>query len=273
MRQILRNTLRRAQLKIGQVLGLKPQIEIARSRNTLIELGTDYGGWIIATSSQALKGTAICCGAGEDISFDAALANRFGLQVVVVDPTPRSIAHVEAVLARTGEPAAEEFVTGGHQPVGAYDLSQVEPGQIKLHKSALWTASENLRFFSPPNPSHVSHSISNWQNNYRSDTPFIEVEANTYGDILNAHGIDEVCILKLDIEGAELEVLPEILKSSVKPKQLLIEFDEALQFSSEATRKVQSMNDVINASGFKAVHVDNTGCNVTYLASELVEGP
>src|SRR3990167_849454 len=62
----------------------------------LMRLGTQYGGWIIP-KNHTLTGDSICylAGAGEDISFDCALAKQFGCNVRIVDPTPRAIRHFE----------------------------------------------------------------------------------------------------------------------------------------------------------------------------------
>jgi hypothetical protein len=38
--------------------------------------------------------------------------------------------------------------------------------------------------------------------------------------------IDHIDILKLDIEGAENQVIPSLLKKRIFPTQILVEFDE-----------------------------------------------
>jgi hypothetical protein len=45
-----------------------------------------------------------------------------------------------------------------------------------------------------------------------------------YESILSMLELQRVDVLKLDIEGAEIDVIPDILASSVLPKQLLTEF-------------------------------------------------
>jgi hypothetical protein len=60
----------------------------------LLRLGTAYGGWIIPVDA-GLTADSICycVGAGEDISFDCALVERFHCQVRVIEPTPRAVQH------------------------------------------------------------------------------------------------------------------------------------------------------------------------------------
>src|SRR5712692_3232196 len=66
------------------------------SSEELLRLGTVYGGWIIPANS-GLSADSVCysAGAGEDISFDCALIERFYCQVRVIDPTPRAITHFD----------------------------------------------------------------------------------------------------------------------------------------------------------------------------------
>ena len=84
----------------------------------------------------------------------------------------------------------------------------------------------DVKFYSPPNENHVSHSISNWQNNYKKTGDFISVKTICVLDILKSQNLNFIDILKLDIEGAEIEVISNILKDNILPNQLLIEFDE-----------------------------------------------
>jgi hypothetical protein len=62
--------------------------------NALIRLGSGYGGWLLPKDA-ILNKDSVCylTGAGEDISFDCALVEQFGVQARIVDPTPRAIAH------------------------------------------------------------------------------------------------------------------------------------------------------------------------------------
>lgn len=66
-------------------------------REDLVRLGSDYGGWIVPYTLLDRSSVCYCAGAGEDITFDLALAERFGCEIHVFDPTPRAVAHVERV--------------------------------------------------------------------------------------------------------------------------------------------------------------------------------
>ena len=46
--------------------------------------------------------------------------------------------------------------------------------------------------------------------------------------IIQEFNIDNISLIKLDIEGAENLVLPELIKSKIFPKQILVEFEKSL---------------------------------------------
>src|ERR1700722_4586260 len=82
----------------------------------LRRLGSKYGGWTFEPSSDLQHSTIGSCGWGEDASFDVEFAAAFHARVIIVDPTPRAIAHFAEMQARFGQPAVSQFVPGGKQP-------------------------------------------------------------------------------------------------------------------------------------------------------------
>ena len=92
-----------------------------------------------------------------------------------------------------------------------------------LIEKALWNKNESLRFYEPPNPNHVSHSIINYQNEYKKNTSFIEVSAITIENLLNELNLnpEDIPLIKLDIEGAEIEFLNNCLNYGFKPRKYL----------------------------------------------------
>lgn len=161
----------------------------------LVRLGTVYGGWWLPSRSLRHGAVAFCAGAGEDISFDLELFDR-GLDVIVFDPTPRAIAHVEKC-----SPDHERF---RFLPIG------------------WWNAQETLKFYSPRDASHVSHSIVNLQ---ETDTYF-EADVATVAELANRVGCQEIEIIKMDIEGAEHAGIADLIKNGPHPAVLCVEFDQ-----------------------------------------------
>lgn len=160
----------------------------------LVRLGTDYGGWWVPESAIGDGIVAYCVGAGEDISFDEELWAR-GCTVRTCDPTPRAVAYVAS-----NAPADPRF---------------------SFAPFALWTDDRILRFYEPRDPTHVSYSAVNIQ----QTEGFIDVEARSLESMLKHFGDERCDLLKLDIEGAEMQVLPTLGGAAGLPHVLCVEFD------------------------------------------------
>ena len=159
----------------------------------MIRLGSDYGGWWIPAAVLQGDRVAYCAGVGEDLSFDRALLDR-GLVVRAFDPTPRAIAFVR---------------------------QQVLPERFSFDPVGWWGERTTLRFYAP-GPSHVSHSVGNLQNT----TSFFEAEVAPIQQFIDAYGDRDIALVKMDIEGAEHEVVEALLQTEVRPLVLAVEFDD-----------------------------------------------
>ena len=181
----------------------------------LIRLGNANACWSIQEPSDGL---ILSLGVGLDMSFDIELAKLFGRDVVLVDPTPRAIEHFQSVMDAFAD----------HSKNCSYELKGLRPSQFKLVEKAIWDESGSIEFFLPKNPDHVSHSIVNFQHNYDKDTESIIVESITMTDLLNTCGSagKRIALLKMDIEGAEIEVINDMLAAEIFPDQLAVEYDE-----------------------------------------------
>jgi FkbM family methyltransferase len=171
--------------------------------------------------------SVIAAGAGEDLSFDFEIAAKFGCKVIVVDPTPRAIKHFSMAIERIGKPRQINYLEGGSQPISSYDLVDISPNQVIFVPQALWTHEKSVSFFPPPNPDHVSFSITNIQGTAVSN-PKITVGSTTVSALAERFNIKEISVLKLDIEGAAPSVCKNIFQNGIYPQQIIVEFDELL---------------------------------------------
>ena len=187
----------------------------------LVRLGTDYGGWVIPEGAVHAASVVWCAGAGEDISFDLALIARYGCRVHCIDPTPRAVAHVEALTERTGR--GEPMPING-KPEHTY--GRVTPDvleRLTFHPIGLWHRDDTLKFFAPKRDEHVSHSAVNLQ----GTSTFFEARCRSPKSLMRELGQDRIDLLKLDIEGAEHAVLDHLLDERIFPAVLCVEFDYA----------------------------------------------
>jgi FkbM family methyltransferase len=166
----------------------------ARPRNDSEKLGSNKAGHFVPTRLLTRDSVCWSAGAGEDISFDLELIERFGCDVYAVDPTPRS---VQAVREIAGDEPRYHFL-----PVG------------------LWYEDSVMRFYAPASGRDVSHSVLNLQ---RTDD-FLEVPFRPLDALVAEAGHDRVDLLKLDIEGAEYAVLEHLLRLQLLPRILVVEF-------------------------------------------------
>jgi FkbM family methyltransferase len=243
-----------------------PKVEID-DLGPLIRLGSEYGGWTLRDDPSLNSAVVVSGGLGEDASFDVELAKRFGATLIMVDPTPRAIAHYAALMEGLGRSRSQDYVPGGNQPVAAYPLDGVCAEQLVLVARALWTEEGTLKFFQPENPANVSHSISNFQNRYAGDTPAIEVESMTLAALMQQFGLAELPLLKLDIEGAEVEVLADMLDRRIHPAQLLVEFDELSLRTRRALTRWQAIDKRLRQAGYRCGYFDGRSCFLYALPS------
>ena len=210
-------------------------------------LGTDYGGWHFVERN-LYGSTIISAGLGEDGSFDLEFARKYDANVIILDPTPRSIDYFNHVVSLDRN---KDIVT-----------------KLHLVKTALWNSVGEVKFFSPPNNAHVSHSIINFQNDYADNTDHINVSATTIDCIISDHNLDltNLPMLKLDIEGAEIEVLEDMLKKRIFPKQILVEFDELNIGSKSGAVRVNMVHEMLTQNGYQIVYIN--GSDFSYLRKE-----
>ena len=231
--------------------------KISQSLKTT-RLGSIYGGWNFIEDNSFQGQTIISGGCGEDISFDIEFLNLYMGRVILVDPTPRSINHLEKVFDGLGNTKTKDYVEGGNQPISAYDLSKITSDQIEVEEFALYDKNNvTVKFFPPKNLEHVSYSISNWQNVDEETDYQIEVETITVKDIIKKYDIDSLKLIKLDIEGAaENQVLPFMIKEKIFPEQILVEFDELHTGNLKPYLKASKIIFQLLINGYKLIETN-----------------
>ena len=243
---------------------------ISKAEEELVRLGTAYGGWSFLDRHDLRNSTILSLGAGEDISFDVEFATRYDAKIVIVDPTPRAIEHIRKVRARIGLPASREHTKDGDQPPESYDLSDITDEQILFIEKAVWKKSGSVKFFKPNNEKSVSHSIVNFKNDYNTSSqfPHILVPAMTIEEILSVTNMPTPPLLKMDIEGAELDVLPHMFKRKIFPGQLLVEFDGLANRDKKNHRLYSKLDALVRDNGYVCFKFDPPS-NLLYARPEL----
>jgi FkbM family methyltransferase len=218
-----------------------------------IKLGSDYGGKHIPTDLH-LDSTDVCllAGAGEDISFDCALAMRFSCTIHIFDPTPRAIAHFEDLSAAVATGKCFAPLSGkGTEP---YHINTEAFSRMSFHPWGLAAQDMEMRFYAPANPEHVSHSVLNLQ---KTENFFI-APVKRVQTILKELNLRRIALMKLDIEGAEYQVIKDMIATRTLPKILFVEFDEIHHpIDSEAQNRIETHIKMLEHAGMRLIATDS----------------
>ena len=198
-----------------------------RKKNFIIKhIGTIYGGYDICIN-RINNPVIISCGLGEDASFDIDMINQYNAKVICVDPTPRAIQYFISINKKFGNNKNKNYDESGSLEISSYDLRKVNEKNFMLIRKAIWKiGNQKLKLFYPKNKDFVSLSM-NKKIGYEQNDYFFS-NTITFNEIMKDKELNKVDILKLDIEGAELDVVDNMLiyhKKNDLPDQLIIEFD------------------------------------------------
>jgi FkbM family methyltransferase len=156
--------------------------------------GNEYGGFFVCPDFLNENSIVYSFGIGEDISFDEEMIKRHNCKVFGFDPTPKSIRWI------AGRSIPKNFV---------------------FHPYGIAPNTGTMKFFLPENDTHVSGSI---VHNSHTSNKTIEVPMKSFEDVVRELKHARIDVLKMDIEGAEYNILPGILKANVEIGQILVEF-------------------------------------------------
>lgn len=123
-----------------------------------------------------------------------------------------------------------------------------------------------LTFTKPANPDHVSMRMGSHEG--LGET--IEVLVSPLRDFMERFGHDHIDILKMDIEGAEYDVLEDLIAQDYLPfTQLLVEWHWRF-FEQESSRKHaigrhKMVLEKLASKGFKVVHSRSGGQETTMI--------
>lgn len=215
----LSRMLKRAITRVRErAAGLSTRLDVAWPCD---DLGTAYGHHAVLTSRLGPGSVVYSFGLGLDISFDLELIARSGARLWGFDPTPRSIAFVKAQ-ALPPEFTLCEYGVAGHDGI--------------------------VSFAAPDNPEHISHSVV-----ARKGATMIDFPVKRLSTIMAALGHTRLDVLKLDVEGAEYDVLDEVLAQRMDIDQLLVEFHH--QFATIPARRTADALQRMRAAGYRVFHV------------------
>lgn len=227
--------------------------------NQLIKLGTEYGGWVIPNYLELDdKSIIYSVGVGEDMSFDLLLWNKIKSKIMLIDPTIRAKNYFLEIQDYFNE---NEFYKEKFKNTYLKDIDfKPNFNDFNLIEKALWNKIDKLKFYKQSNPLYVSQTLI--EKMYTDD--YYEVETTTILEIMKQFNHDKIDLLKMDIEGAEIKVLENMLENKIYPKYLLVEFDLKLKNKDNDNSTEKVIKKLLNC-GYVILKNDNLNITFFYM--------
>lgn len=247
---MIKNYYQKFKLKFRKKL--KFEKEYKKNNNYIYKyLGSAYGGKYIALDDSLNESLLLSFGAGLDISFDVEFINNFNSNLIISDPTPKSISYLSKVSTSFGNKKTIAYERNGIQPVGSYDLLKLNSENCICFPFGIWNEHSFQKFFLPKNIDHVSGSIDNCRKGGLSES-YIDIECKDISFFIDyaltnnlITNLEKNLIIKLDIEGAECRVINDIINRGIYPYQLLVEYDNLNYFDDESKLEIQKTHDLL----------------------------
>jgi FkbM family methyltransferase len=192
--------------------------------------GARSGVWTVCDRHLGPDSVVYSVGVGDNVAWDLAMIERFGVTVHAFDPTPASVRWV----ARQALPASFRF-----HPVGL-------------------AARDGVAYFRAPR----RRDGFNFTPARAGDTDAIAAPVRRLSTLMAELGHRHVDVLKLDIEGGEYDVLADMLAKGLDVRQVLVEFHHnfrAIPFS-RTTAAVRALSD----AGYRLFHVSERGLELSF---------
>ena len=221
-------------------------------------LGTNYGSWSIPKDASLDNNSIIYSGGvGEDMSFDLKLEDKYKCKIFLIDPTERAIKHYEEV-KEFYDTKINNF-SGNIQPDYLYNIIDLDPDfdNYTYINKGLYKEKTKLRFYKQNNPNYVSQSLV--ENMFSNE--YDEVQVDSIKNIMKTYNHNKIDLLKLDIEGSEIDVLNQMLDDEIYPKYICVEFDLLLK-NKDPNHLTQKLVKRLQENNYKIL--ENKNLNITF---------
>jgi len=212
----------------GKELRLKIEIRVPTIKD---------GGWRFTPEGLDKDSIVYSLGVGDEIDFDLSIIEKYGVEIHAFDPTPSSV-----------------------DMLNKWSL----PDRFHFHPWAVTANDGSLKFYPrlkrDGSKSDVMYTMIA-EEATRDDV--IEVPAYSLSSIVKKLGHQHIDLLKMDIEGAEYEVLDGLLASAIKPRQLLVEFHH--RFPGIGLEKTYDVINRLAGAGYKIFAISEIGREVSFL--------
>jgi FkbM family methyltransferase len=234
VQQVFRTAKRWLKSRVGQDVFVRPDCSMP-----LVTLGQGAGSWTVWPDDLDQESVLYSFGVGRDISFEREMIDRYGLTVHAFDPTPCALSWIK---------------------------TQRLPARFHLHELGL-AGFDGTASFQPPSKSKFE-SFSMVRRSGQGSA--IQAPVRRLQSIAAMLGHARVDVLKLDIEGAEYEVLSDVLASGYTIGQILVEFHHRWkEVGAAQTRKAIAS---LAGAGYLVAAVSSAGTEYTFVSTGAAAG-
>jgi len=232
LRHAFRNAKRWIRACFGQDVFVRPQCSLP-----LVTLGTGPGSWTVWPDDLGASSVLYSFGVGRDISFERSIIDRYGLTVHAFDPTPLAV---------------------------QWAKSQELPVRFHLHELGLAAYDGTARFQPPTKAKFESFSMVRTS----KEGSAIEAPVRRLDSILEMLGHVKIDVLKMDVEGAEYEILTDILGTRCEIGQILVEFHH--RWKEVGAGKTRDAIVALDSAGYAVASVSSAGTEYTFVSKARV---
>jgi FkbM family methyltransferase len=177
-----------------------------------LQLGNEQRQFAIVPDLLLRSSVVYSFGCEDDAGFDLELIGRFGCNVHVFEPRPRTLARLR---------------------------EQTTPPQLNLHPFGL-SDRDGMMSFAPIVSTGTNHGRRG------SGHPSTEYQVRRLSTLMHQLGHMHIDVLKLDSAGAEYVAVHALVTSSVRPTQVLIQFQhDDREFSPQrCTRALRQLHEI-----------------------------
>ena len=226
-RQAFRTAKRWLKSRVGRDVFVRPRCFVP-----LVTLGDGAGAWTLSPESLGRDSVVYSLGVGRDISFERALIEQYNVTVHAFDPTPLALGWAES------QQLPQRFVL---HPVGVADYDGTACFQPPIKAK--------FESFSLVRTSGVGTAI--------------EAPVQRLGTLTRMLGHSKVDLLKMDIEGAEYQVIRDLLESRIEIRQVLVEFHH--RWKEVGALQTRQAIKALGEGGFDLVAVSPAGTEYTFI--------
>ncbi len=196
------------------------------------------GGWDYDCGLLDVGSVVYSLGIGDYIDFDLGVIERTGCSVYAFDPTPDCRCYIES------SELPDQFHFHAWAAAG-------EDGTLTLYPRVKADGSLSDKMFTLQ-PEAASADVG------------ISLPALTIPSIAEKLGHTRIDLLKMDIEGAEYDVIDALLASPIRPRQLLIEFHH--RFMENGLQRTADYIEALRRENYQVMSVcRETGREIGFL--------